>query len=82
MNHACFENQDKVIFQLNNVMLTDECTVMMENQSKITFHSKWEQQRVKGRPKHPVKVHIWARICKQGPTRLMIFKASGMLNSM
>ena len=31
---------------------------VMENHSKITFHCKWEQPRVKGRPKHPVKVHI------------------------
>jgi len=47
---------------------------MMENHSKITFHRKWEQPRVKGRPKHPVKVHIWGRVSKQSPTRLMIFE--------
>ena len=60
--------------QFDNVIFTDECSVMMENHSKITFHRKWEQPRVKGRPKHPVKVHIWAGISKQGPTRLMIFE--------
>jgi transposase len=26
------------------------------------------------RPKHPVKVHVWAAICKQGATRVCIFE--------
>lgn len=49
--------------QFDNVIFTDECSVM-----------KWEQPQVNGRPKHPVKVHIWAGISKRGPTRLMIFE--------
>ena len=43
--------------QFDNMIFTDECSVMMENHSKMTFHHKWEQPKVKGRPKHPVKVH-------------------------
>lgn len=58
----------------NDVIFTDECSVQMENHSKITFHHIWEQPRLKGRPKHPVKVHIWAGISKPGPTTLMIFE--------
>ena len=51
------------------------CSVyMMENHSKITFHRKWEQPRVKGRPKHLVKVYIWGGISKRGLTRLMMFE--------
>ena len=57
-----------------DVIFMDEFTVMMENHSKITFHCKWEQPRLKRRPKHPVKVHIWAGISERGPTRLMIFE--------
>ena len=47
---------------------------MMENHSKITFHRKWEQPKMKGRPKHPLKVHVWAGISKRGPTKIMIFE--------
>ena len=60
--------------QFDNVIFQDKCSVMMENHSKITFHRKREQPGVKGRPKHPVKVHIWGGISKRGPTRLMIFE--------
>ena len=57
-----------------DVIFMDECFVMMENHSKITFHRKLERPRVKGRPKRPVKVHIWAGISKRGRTKLMIFE--------
>ena len=60
--------------QFDNVIFTDECSVLLENHSKISFHRKWEQPKLKGRPKHPVKVHVWAGISKRGPTRLVIFE--------
>ena len=60
--------------QFDNVIFTDECSVMLENHSKISFHRKWEQPRLKGRPKHPIKVHVWAGISKRGPTRLIVFE--------
>lgn len=60
--------------QFGNVIFTDECSFLMENHSKITFHHKWEQPKVKGQPKHPLKVHIWAGISKRGPTKLMVFE--------
>lgn len=41
--------------QFVNVIFTDECLVVMENHSKITFHDMWEQPKVKGQPKHPWK---------------------------
>lgn len=34
--------------QFDNVSFTDECSVLMENHSEITFHRKWEQPKVKG----------------------------------
>lgn len=44
---------------------------MLENHSKIGFHRKWEQPKLKGKPKHTLKVHVWVGISKRGPTRLI-----------
>ena len=58
---------------LNDVIFTDKCSVLLENYSKLSFHRKWEQPKLKGKPKHPVKAHIWAGISKRGPTeRIML----------
>ena len=40
--------------QFDNVILTDECSVLLENHSKLSFHRKREQPKLKGKPKHPV----------------------------
>ena len=60
--------------QFNNVIFTDECSVLLENHSKLSFHRKWEQLKLKGRSKHPIKVHVWAGISKRGPTELISFE--------
>lgn len=60
--------------QFNDVIFTDECSVLLENHTKISFHREWEQPKLKGRPKHPIKVHVWAGISKKGPTKLLIFE--------
>ena len=60
--------------QFDNVIFTDECSVLLENHSKLSFHRKWEQPKLKGKPKHPVKVHVWAGISKRWPTELMVFE--------
>ena len=62
--------------QFDDVIFTDECSVLLESHSKLSFHQKWEQLKLKGRPKHPVKVHEWAGISKCGPTQLIIFKGN------
>ena len=52
--------------QFDDVIFTDECSVLLENHSKISFHRKWEQPKLKGKPKDPLKVHVWAGISKRG----------------
>lgn len=58
--------------QFDNVIYTDKCSVLLENHTKLSFHLKWEQPKLK--PKDPVKVHVWAGISKRGPTELMVFE--------
>lgn len=44
--------------QFGNFIFTEECSVVLENHSKISFHREWEQPKLKGKPKHPLKVHV------------------------
>ena len=71
----CMENNE----QFDDVIFTDECSVHMENHAKICFRRKWEQPKLKGRPKHPYKVHIWAGISKRGASKVLLF--TGNMNA-
>ena len=57
--------------QFGDVIFTDECSVLMENHSRITFRRKWAPAKLKGRPKHPFKVHVCAGISFRDPTKLV-----------
>ena len=57
----------------DNVIFTDECSIHMENHGKLSFHRKWEPPKLKGCPKHPFKIHVWAGISKRGSTKIIIF---------
>ncbi|KAJ8026316.1 Transposable element Tcb2 transposase [Holothuria leucospilota] len=58
----------------HNVVFTDECTVELDNHARITFRKKDEKPVIKGRPKHPYKLHVWAGISKRGATPIFIFE--------
>ena len=68
----CLEDNE----QFDDVIFTDECSVHMEKHAKLCFRRRWEQPKLKGRAKHPFKVHIWAGISKRGPTRVLIFSGN------
>ena len=72
----CLEDNE----QFDDVIFTDECSVHMEKHAKLCFRRRWEQPKLKGRAKHPFKVHIWAGISKRGATRVLIF--SGNMDAM
>ena len=57
-----------------NVIFTDECTVQLETHKRFCCRKKGEAARPKPRPKHPVKVHVWAGISKRGATGVCIFE--------
>ena len=57
----------------DDVIFTDESSIFMENHGKLTFRRSWEPPKLKGRPKHPYKVHVWGGISKRGATSLAIF---------
>ena len=58
---------------LEDVIWTDETTVQMESHRRFHCYKKGCKPRYKPRPKHPVKVHVWAGISAQGATGVCIF---------
>ena len=56
---------------LDDVIFTDESTIMLDKHGKICFRKKGRLGKLK--PKHPYKVHVWAGISKRGPTEILIF---------
>ena len=65
---------------LNNgfedVIWTDETTVQLESHRRHSYRKRGEQAILKPRPKHPIKVHVWAGISRRGPTPVVIFEGT------
>lgn len=71
----CINNDD----HFENVIFSDECTVALEKHGKLTFRRLHQPRKLKPRPKHPVKIHIWAAISCRGASSVVLF--SGIMNA-
>ena len=63
----------------DNVVWTDETTVQLETHKRYCYRKEGERPRPKPRAKHPVKVHVWAGISKEGATEVCVFE--GRMNA-
>ena len=57
----------------DNVIFTDECSVQLDNHGRLCFRKKNEPRKLKPKPKHPIKVHVWGGISRKGATSIVIF---------
>ncbi|CAI8009403.1 Transposable element Tcb1 transposase, partial [Geodia barretti] len=57
-----------------DVIWTDETSVQLESHRRFHCYKKGQKPRYKPRPKHPVKVHVWAGISRRGATGVCIFE--------
>ena len=57
----------------------DETTVQLETHRRFCCRKNGQKPRYKPRPKHPVKVHVWAGISWKGRTEICIFE--GIMNA-
>ena len=57
----------------DNVIITDECSVQLDNHGRLCFQKKTDSKKLKPRPKHPIKVHVWGGISKKGATLIVNF---------
>ena len=56
-----------------DVVWTDESSVQLETHRRFCCRKNGQKPRYKPRPKHPIKVHVWARISWNGRTEICIF---------
>ena len=61
----CLADQDE---------FSDETSIQLECYRRHCFRKANEQPRLKPRPKHPLKVHVWAAISKKGASTVCIFE--------
>ena len=57
----------------DNVIFSDECSVSLEQYRRTCYRKVDEPTKRKPKPKHPVKVHVWAGISRHGATKICIF---------
>lgn len=62
-----------------DVIFTDECTVQLEQHSRVCFRKKLQKRTLKQRAKHPIKLHIWGGISARGATKVVMF--TGIMNA-
>ena len=65
--------------RFHNVIFTDECTVQLDRHSRLCFRKKRQCRKLKPRPKHPIKLHIWGGISFRGATNIIMF--SGIMDA-
>jgi len=83
------ENKEKRLFfctnilvqkdEFNDCIFTDESTVRCERFMAKQFRRLSEPSIPKPKPKHPLSVHVWAGISKNGTTDIAIF--TGVMDS-
>ena len=57
----------------HNVIFSDECSISLEQYRRTCYRKVGEPTKRKPRPKHPLKVHVWAGIGRHGATKICIF---------
>ena len=78
---VCLQNREKRLrwaqehlgADFQDVIWTDETSVQMEHR-RFCCRKNGQKPRYKPRPKHPVKVHVWAGISWNGATKACIFE--------
>lgn len=66
--------QENLGATFDDVIWTDETSVQMESHRRFCSRKNGSKPRYKPRPKHPVKVHVWAGISWNGATKACIFE--------
>ena len=65
----------------NDVIWTDETSVQLEAHRSFCYRKEGMKPRPKPRPKHPIKVHVWARISKKVPLMSAYLRGKWMRDS-
>ena len=58
----------------DNVIFSDECSISLQQFHRTCYRKIDEPAKRKPKPKHPLKVHVWAGISRSGATKICIFE--------
>ena len=58
----------------HNVIFSDECSISLQHYRRTCYRKIDEPTKRKPKPKHPLKVHVWAGISRHGATEICIFE--------
>lgn len=67
--------------RFHDVIFSDETTVSME-QFALRCYRKKGRASYKPKPKHPLKVHVWGAISRQGPGPILIFEGNNPVHGL
>ena len=59
--------------KFHNVAFSDECSVSLEQYRRTCYRKVDEPLKRTSKPKHPLKLHVWAEISGKGATKVCIF---------
>lgn len=65
--------QNNIGDDFENVIWSDEASIQLETHRKRCYRKEGQRPKLKPRPKHPLKVHVWAGISMKGATSICIF---------
>ena len=57
----------------HNVVFSNECSVSLQQYRRTCYRKVGEPTKKKPKPKHPLKVHVWAGISRHRATKICIF---------
>ena len=60
------KEQLRVNENFSNIIFSDECTIQLEHHGRLCFRKRKQPRKLKPRPKHPLKLHIWGAISPCG----------------
>ena len=67
------KEQLRVKEDFSNVVFTDECTIQLEHHGQLCFRKQFHPRKLKPRPKHPLKLHVWGAISPRGAASIVMF---------
>ena len=63
----------------SDVIFSDECSVQLNQNKACSYRLKEAHSTVLPKPKHPLKIHVWAAISKRGASAIRLFE--GIMDS-
>ena len=58
----------------DNIIFSDECSISLQQFRRTCYRKVGEPPKRKPKPKHPLKLHVWAGISRHGATKICIFE--------